>query len=120
MMGREISGNLQLPEAQSFPKSKEGIAPVPPMFVYMVPVGEIGRQVHRAQIYENGTFAAKQIAPGTYRLLAFDHFRPELLELGLANSELMRKLRDKGCGSGAVPPSRRCGFRPRCNLVNEP
>jgi len=35
--GAEISGNLQLPEAPSSPRSKEGIVPAPPMFVYIVP-----------------------------------------------------------------------------------
>jgi len=117
--GAEISGNLQLPEAPSSPRSKEGIVLAPPMFVYIVPVGEIGRQVNRAQIYENGAFAAKQIAPGTYRLLAFDHFRPELLELGLANSELMRKYETKGVVV-ELSPKQTMRLSSPLNLVNEP
>jgi hypothetical protein len=117
--GAEISGSVQLPETPSSPKSKEGIAPVPPMFVYIVPVGEIGRQAHRAQIFDNGTFTATQIAPGTYCLLAFDHFNPELVELETANSELMRKYESKGVMVELLP-NQTLRISSPLNLVNEP
>jgi hypothetical protein len=91
--GAEVSGSVQLPEALSSPKSKEGVAPFPLVYLYVVPVGELGRQVRRALVLQNGTFDETQIAPGTYRILAFDHLNTQL---GAANSELMRKYETKG------------------------
>jgi hypothetical protein len=91
--GAEVSGNVQLPEALSSPKSKEGVAPLPLVFVYIVPVGELGRQAHRVQVWQNGMFDERQIAPGTYRILVFDHLNTEI---GSTNSELLRKYESKG------------------------
>jgi len=91
--GAEVSGSVQLPEALSSPKPKEGVGPFPLVYLYFVPVGDLGREVRRAMVLQNGTFDETQIAPGTYRILLFDHL---MTELGAANSELMRKYETKG------------------------
>jgi hypothetical protein len=91
--GAEVSGSVQLPEALSSPKPKEGVGLFPLVYLYFVPVGDLGREVRRAMVLQNGTFDETQIAPGTYRILLFDHL---MMELGASNSELMRKYETKG------------------------
>jgi hypothetical protein len=58
-----------------------------------VPLGDTSGPVRQSQVSNNGAFEEKQIAPGTYRLLAFDHLNKEI---GSANSELLRKYESKG------------------------
>ena len=91
--GAEVSGSVQLPETLNFQKSRKGVGPFPLVYLYFVPVGEIGREVRRAMVLQDGTFDETQIAPGTYRILLFDHL---MTELGAANSEVMRKYETKG------------------------
>jgi hypothetical protein len=91
--GAEVSGSVQLPETLNFLKSRKGVGPFPLVYLYFVPIGESGREVRRAMVLQDATFDETQIAPGTYRILFFDH---PMTELGAANSELMRKYETKG------------------------
>jgi hypothetical protein len=91
--GAEVSGTVQLPETGNVHKFHQGLSNPPMVFVYFVPLGENAGQLRLIQPTENGEFDATQIAPGTYRILVFDHL---MTELGAANSELMRKYDTKG------------------------
>jgi hypothetical protein len=94
--GAEVMGKVQLPQNANSQKSNEGgtFRPMgPTQFVYFVPVDESSGQFRQMQVWMDGMFDATQIAPGTYRILAFDHL---MTELGAANLELMRKYETKG------------------------
>jgi hypothetical protein len=91
--GAEILGKVQLPETANPQKPREGLGVPQMVFVYFVPLGENSGQLRQTQISQDGMFDATQIAPATYRILAFDHLNTEI---GPANSELMRKYESKG------------------------
>ena len=60
--------------------------PEPPAVVYFVPVHEGGAEVREAWVEFNGIFRLPQLAPGSYRVLPFDHPKPNL---EFANEEAM-------------------------------
>jgi len=91
--GAEVSGKVQIPESGSSQKPNEAAPAMPVMFVYFAPLSENAGQLRRTQVWNNGTFDEKQIAPGTYRILAFDHLNKEI---GTASTELLRKYESKG------------------------
>ena len=94
--GAEVIGKVQLPQSANSQKSNEGVTirPMGPVeFVYFVPLEENSGQLRQMQVWVDGMFDATQIAPGAYRILAFDHLKTEL---GTANSELMRKYETMG------------------------
>jgi hypothetical protein len=91
--GAEVSGKLQFPEGAGARNSNETAPIMPLAFVYFVPIREDSGQLRRTQVWQNGNFDEKQIAPGTYLVLAFDHLNTEI---GTANSELLRKYESKG------------------------
>jgi len=91
--GAEVSGKVQIPEGGSSQKPNEAAPAMPIMFVYFVPLSENAGQLRRTRVWNNGTFDEKQIAPGTYRILAFDHLNKEI---GPANTELLRKYESQG------------------------
>jgi hypothetical protein len=94
--GAEVMGKVQLLQSANSQKSDEGgtVRSMEPVeFVYFVPLDESSGQLRQMQVWMDGMFDATQIAPGTYRILAFDHLKTEL---GAANAELMRKYETKG------------------------
>jgi hypothetical protein len=91
--GAEVQGKVQFPESANSSRSNEGVANGQMAFVYFVPLGENAGQLRRTQVWQNGMFDEQQIAPGTYRILAFDHLNTQI---GPANSELLRKFESKG------------------------
>jgi hypothetical protein len=91
--GAEVSGKVQFPESGSSQKSNEGPAIGQMAFIYFVPLGENAGQLRRTQVWQNEVFDERQIAPGTYRILAFDHLN---MEIGPTNAELLRKYESKG------------------------
>jgi hypothetical protein len=91
--GAEVSGKVQFPESANSPGSNEGTANGRMAFLYFVPLGENAGQLRRTQVWQNGMFDEQQIAPGTYRILAFDHLNTQI---GPANSEFLRKYESKG------------------------
>jgi hypothetical protein len=60
-------------------------------FVYFVPTNDSG-QMKRTWLGQDGNFRVQQLPPGTYRVLAFDHQRPEL---EFANEEVMSRYDSK-------------------------
>ena len=58
--------------------------------VYFVPVGENGGQIQESQIWQDGAFDQKQLAPGTYRVLALDQRNNEI---GAGNPEDAQEVR---------------------------
>jgi hypothetical protein len=93
--GAEVMGKVQFPESASSQKSNEGAASGEMAFVYFVPVRENAGQFRQIQTTPDGDFDVMQIAPGAYRILAFDH---QNTQLGPANAELMRKYESLGKG----------------------
>jgi hypothetical protein len=87
--GAELSGSVQLPQEANSQIQVTG----PTAFIYFVPLGELTGQFRETQAWQNGAFDEMQIPPGSYRVLAFDHPKPEL---GSANAELLRKYESKG------------------------
>ena len=91
--GAEVSGKLQFPESTGARNPGEAAPMMPLAFVYFVPVREDSGQWRRTQVWQTGSFDEKQIAPGTYLVLAFDHLNTEI---GTGNAELLRKYESKG------------------------
>ena len=91
--GAEVAGKLQFPESAGVRNPGGSASMMPLAFVYFVPVREDAGQLRRTQVWQNGSFDEKQIAPGTYLLLAFDHLNTEI---GTGNAELLRKYEAKG------------------------
>jgi hypothetical protein len=93
--GAEVVGRVQLPEYASPLKPGPGAAAVPQVFVYIVPLGETAGPQRRVDVPQDGVFDETQIAPGTYRILAFDNLIPQL---DPANTELLHKFEVIGKG----------------------
>lgn len=93
--GAEVLGKVQITESGNSQNASEGPVGGPFGFVYFVPLEENAGQLRKTLLWQNGTFDEQQIAPGTYRILAFDH---QHAELGPANAELLRKYESKGVG----------------------
>jgi hypothetical protein len=91
--GAEVMGKVEFPENTGGQKSNAGGPYSGMAFLYFVPLGESGGPSRQVQVWNNGAFDEKQLAPGTYRLLAFDHLNKEI---GNGNSELLRKYESKG------------------------
>ncbi len=70
--------------------------------IYCIPLGESGGQFSEIWVNADGSFVSQGLAPGTYRLLAFDR---EQRALEYRNPEVMRAYDSKGqvvrVGSGA-------------------
>jgi hypothetical protein len=90
--GANVLGTVEFPEGAGLQKSNEAAPITPPAFVYFVPVSENAGQLRRTQVW-NGFLDEQQIAPGTYRILVFDHLNPEI---GSGNPEWLRKYESKG------------------------
>ena len=90
--GAEVMGKVEFPEKAPLQKSNEAPANPQPVFVYFVPVEENAGQLRQAQVW-NGIIDERQIAPGAYRILAFEHTNTEI---GNGNPDLMRKYESKG------------------------
>jgi hypothetical protein len=80
--GAEIDGTIE-----EIANRHQGDASPPTGFVYFVPVGS-GRGMKLFVAQPNGEFQAPQLAPGTYRVLAFE--RPKN-DLEYASDDAMRK-----------------------------
>lgn len=93
--GAEVSGKVQIPDSVNSQNANEGSVNGPIGFIYFVPLEENTGQLRQTMIWQNGIFDEAQIAPGTYRILAFD--RPNS-EIGPANAELLHKYESKGVG----------------------
>lgn len=70
-----------------------GPMPVAPAFVYCIPLADSNGQYTEAGVSPDGTFTTQPLAPGAYRVLAFD--RPQQ-ELEFRNPEAMRAYEGKG------------------------
>jgi len=90
--GAEVMGKVEFPERTGLQKPNEAAPILPPAFVYFVPVSENAGQLRQTQVW-NGIIDERQIAPGAYRILAFDHSNTEI---GSNNPELHRKYESKG------------------------
>jgi hypothetical protein len=91
--GAEVLGKVQFPESGSPQKSNEGVPNGQMAYIYFLPLSENAGQFRQTQVWQNGMLDEKQIAPGTYRILAFDRLNTEI---GPANAELLRKYESKG------------------------
>jgi hypothetical protein len=90
--GAEVIGRVEIPERAGLQKSNEAAPILPPAFLYFVPVSGSAGQLRQTQVW-NGIIDERQIAPGTYRILAFDHANTEI---GNGNPELLRKYESNG------------------------
>ncbi len=102
--GAEISGNIEGLEGQS-PVTAESPAAGAGSFisvsfsgqegahVYCIPLPDSTGQFRQGVVGRDGTFDLQQVAPGTYRVLAFN--RPQM-ELEYRNREAMRAYDAKG------------------------
>jgi hypothetical protein len=68
--------------------------------VYFLPMDSTGGQLKQAFVFQEGKFQVQQLAPGTYRVLAFD--RPQE-DLEYANEEFMRQYVSKAQIISVVP-----------------
>jgi hypothetical protein len=91
--GAEVMGKVEFPESSGGQKSITGGPYSAMAFLYFVPLGESSGPLRQVQVWNNGAFDEKQLAPGTYRLLAFDHLNKEI---GNGNPDLLRKYESKG------------------------
>ena len=91
--GAEVLGKVQFPESPSPQKSNEGVPNGQMAYIYFLPLSENAGQFRQTQVWQNGMLDEKQIAPGTYRILAFDRLNTEI---GPTNAELLRKYESKG------------------------
>jgi hypothetical protein len=85
--GAEIDGSIVGMTASPNPAIPAGVGPTAAAFVYIVPVRG-GGQVTPLVTQPNGDFGIQQLAPGTYRVLAFDRPRNDL---EFSDEEAMRK-----------------------------
>jgi hypothetical protein len=90
--GAEVMGKVEFPGRVGLQKPNEAAPILPPAFVYFVPVGENAGELRQTQVW-NGIIDETQIAPGAYRIMAFDHANTEI---GSNNPELHRKYESKG------------------------
>ena len=90
--GAEVQGKVETQEDADLPNLKQ-VAPMQQTaYVYFVPMNEDAGELRRAQSW-NGMIDEKQITPGTYRILAFDH---KNTEIGSSKVELLRRFQSKG------------------------
>jgi hypothetical protein len=68
--------------------------------VYFLPMDSTGGQLKQVFVFQEGKFQVPQLAPGTYRVLAFD--RPQQ-ELGYASEDVMRQYDSKAQVISVVP-----------------
>ena len=93
--GAEVLGKVEFPGSENTEKSAGGPAAggaLARAIVYFVPVGENGGQIQESQIWQDGAFDQKQLAPGTYRILALDQRNNEI---GAGNPEMIKKYESK-------------------------
>lgn len=89
--GAEVLGKLQIPGSESAQKPNDGTAiggSMPVGVIYFVPVGEHGGQIQESEIWQDGAFDQKQLAPGTYRILALGQRNEEITA---GNPEVLKK-----------------------------
>jgi hypothetical protein len=91
--GAEVMGRVELADTTGGQKSIVGGSSAPMMFVHIIPIGETLGPLRIVQVWNDGAFDEKQLAPGTYRLLALDHLSKEM-ENG--NPEVQRKYESRG------------------------
>jgi len=91
--GAEVTGKVEFAENSGGQKSNAGLRNSAMAFVYFVPLGETTGPLRQVQVWNNGAFDEKQLAPGSYRLLAFDHLNKEM-ESG--NPESLGNYESKG------------------------
>lgn len=113
--GAEVMGKVEFSEKASVQKSNMAAPILPTAFVYFVPVGENAGQLRQTQVW-SGIIDEKQIAPGEYRILAFDHANREI---GNGNPELLRKYESKGVVV-ELSASQTLRLSAPLTLVNEP
>ncbi|HMK21004.1 MAG TPA: hypothetical protein VK466_01640, partial [Terriglobales bacterium] len=87
--GAEVSGVVDDAEGRSPAESGQSV----PAYVYCVPLPESTGQFRQTTAQSDGTFDLQQLAPGEYRLLAFDH--PQR-ELEYHNAEAMKAYEGQG------------------------
>jgi len=65
---------------QPEPENGAAIAPTgpPPAHLYCIPLPDSGGDVTEIAVAPDGSFSSQTLAPGTYRLLAFDREQPQL------------------------------------------
>ncbi len=93
--GAEVAGKVEFPGSENTEKSTGQPAAggvLARAIVYFVPVGENAGQLQEAQVWQDGAFDQKQLAPGTYRLLALDQRNNEI---GAGNPEMIKKYESK-------------------------
>ena len=67
--------------------------PVAPAHVYCIPLGDSGGQYAEVYVSPDGSFTSPPLAPGAYRVLAFDRPQPEL---EYRNPEAMQVYESRG------------------------
>jgi hypothetical protein len=90
--GAEVMGRVEFPERAGLQKLNEAAPIMPTAFVYFVPISENAGQLRQAQVW-NGMIDEKEIAPGAYRILAFDHINTEI---GNSNPDSLRMYESQG------------------------
>ena len=81
------------PEAE--PETGAPVAPTgpPPAHVYCIPLPDSGGEATQIAVAPDGSFSSQPLAPGTYRLLAFEREQPQL---EYRNPEAMKTYADMG------------------------
>ena len=81
------------PEAE--PETGAPVAPTgpPPAHVYCIPLPDSGGEATQIAVAPDGSFSSQPLAPGTYRLLAFEREQPQL---EYRNPEAMKPYADMG------------------------
>jgi hypothetical protein len=90
--GAEVMGKVDFPGKAGLQNPNEAAPILPPAFVYFVPISESAGQMRQTQVW-NGIIDEKQIAPGAYRILAFDRAN---MEIGNGNPEALRRYESQG------------------------
>jgi len=89
--GAEITGRIESPNKPGTFDTKTVSSPAR---VYCVPLPDSRGEPHEMWVESDGSFHQEQIAPGTYRLIAFDHVLSSPLEY--RNPQAMRAFDGKG------------------------
>lgn len=89
--GAELTGKVDRSDKQTRSETTNGSSVA---YVYCVPLPDSPGEAHEILIEADGSFHQQQIAPGTYRLIAFDHAPSTPFEY--RNPQAMRAFDGKG------------------------
>lgn len=91
--GAEVSGYVRSPQNANPPAPNAQQKTVPQAFIYFLPLNDSEGQFRQTQTGQDGTFSSSQIAPGAYRILAFEQANPLL---ALSIPEALHKYESSG------------------------